>query len=222
MSVAALIKEGHAGSDAEIREWMSGNIYRCGALLEHRCHRAASRRTGLNHAGIHLDHPIRPRVGHRHCVLVARQIHRRGRRPAATGKSQCRDPTWLIDLEPLPMAGTHACAQGLHLEPLCPHVGHRRATGRCTGPDGAVSGLAGIGVTVNPQHGDLWRQSAATHRRGYLRDTRLACNKRQPGSGCPRSTGRTECTLSWASAIRGPRIPIGAIRTARSTAAKSS
>ncbi len=31
MSAAALIKEGHAGDDAEIREWMSGNICRCGA-----------------------------------------------------------------------------------------------------------------------------------------------------------------------------------------------
>ena len=31
MSAAALIEEGHAGSDNEIREWMSGNICRCGA-----------------------------------------------------------------------------------------------------------------------------------------------------------------------------------------------
>ena len=31
MSAAALIKEGHAGTDPEIREWMSGNICRCGA-----------------------------------------------------------------------------------------------------------------------------------------------------------------------------------------------
>jgi xanthine dehydrogenase YagT iron-sulfur-binding subunit len=31
MSAAALIKEGHAGTDVEIREWMSGNICRCGA-----------------------------------------------------------------------------------------------------------------------------------------------------------------------------------------------
>jgi xanthine dehydrogenase YagT iron-sulfur-binding subunit len=31
MSAAALIKEGHARSDDEIREWMSGNICRCGA-----------------------------------------------------------------------------------------------------------------------------------------------------------------------------------------------
>ena len=31
MSAIALINEGHAGSDDEIREWMSGNICRCGA-----------------------------------------------------------------------------------------------------------------------------------------------------------------------------------------------
>lgn len=31
MSAAALLQEGHAGDDAAIREWMSGNICRCGA-----------------------------------------------------------------------------------------------------------------------------------------------------------------------------------------------
>jgi xanthine dehydrogenase YagT iron-sulfur-binding subunit len=31
MSATALIEEGHAGSENEIREWMSGNICRCGA-----------------------------------------------------------------------------------------------------------------------------------------------------------------------------------------------
>jgi xanthine dehydrogenase YagT iron-sulfur-binding subunit len=31
MSAAALIKEGHAQTEAEVREWMSGNICRCGA-----------------------------------------------------------------------------------------------------------------------------------------------------------------------------------------------
>jgi xanthine dehydrogenase YagT iron-sulfur-binding subunit len=31
MSGAGCIKEGHTGSPAEIREWMSGNICRCGA-----------------------------------------------------------------------------------------------------------------------------------------------------------------------------------------------
>ena len=31
MSAVACIREGHAGSDAEVREWMSGNLCRCGA-----------------------------------------------------------------------------------------------------------------------------------------------------------------------------------------------
>jgi xanthine dehydrogenase YagT iron-sulfur-binding subunit len=31
MSAVACIKEGHAGSDADIREYMSGNLCRCGA-----------------------------------------------------------------------------------------------------------------------------------------------------------------------------------------------
>jgi xanthine dehydrogenase YagT iron-sulfur-binding subunit len=30
-SAVALVKEKHTGSDDEIREWMSGNICRCGA-----------------------------------------------------------------------------------------------------------------------------------------------------------------------------------------------
>jgi xanthine dehydrogenase YagT iron-sulfur-binding subunit len=32
-SAVALLKEGHAKNDAEIREWMSGNICRCGAYV---------------------------------------------------------------------------------------------------------------------------------------------------------------------------------------------
>jgi xanthine dehydrogenase YagT iron-sulfur-binding subunit len=31
MSAVACIREGHAGSDGEVREWMSGNLCRCGA-----------------------------------------------------------------------------------------------------------------------------------------------------------------------------------------------
>jgi len=33
MSAVACIEEGHTGSDAEIKEWMSGNICRCGAYV---------------------------------------------------------------------------------------------------------------------------------------------------------------------------------------------
>jgi len=33
MSAVALVQEGHGGSEQEIREWMSGNICRCGAYV---------------------------------------------------------------------------------------------------------------------------------------------------------------------------------------------
>ena len=33
MSAIACVKEGHAESDAEIREYMSGNLCRCGAYV---------------------------------------------------------------------------------------------------------------------------------------------------------------------------------------------
>ena len=57
MSAAALIKEGHAGSDAEIREWMSGNICRCGAYPNIVAAVQPSGAGGLSHAGIHPDPP---------------------------------------------------------------------------------------------------------------------------------------------------------------------
>ncbi|MFD7444768.1 (2Fe-2S)-binding protein [Streptomyces sp. NPDC059909] len=49
MSAVALLEEGHAGDDAEIKEWMSGNICRCAAYPHIR---AAIRavRDGVNQA----------------------------------------------------------------------------------------------------------------------------------------------------------------------------
>ena len=49
MSAAALITEGHAGSAAEIREWMSGNICRCGAY--NNIVAAVQDAAGVRHAG---------------------------------------------------------------------------------------------------------------------------------------------------------------------------
>jgi xanthine dehydrogenase YagT iron-sulfur-binding subunit len=49
MSAAALIEEGHAGSEAEIREWMSGNLCRCSAypqIVEAVKAAASQKRTG--------------------------------------------------------------------------------------------------------------------------------------------------------------------------------
>jgi xanthine dehydrogenase YagT iron-sulfur-binding subunit len=49
MSAVALLGEGRAGSDAEIREFMSGNICRCGAYLNIV---AAIREAAGSHAGL--------------------------------------------------------------------------------------------------------------------------------------------------------------------------
>jgi xanthine dehydrogenase YagT iron-sulfur-binding subunit len=47
VSAVACIREGHAGSDAEISEWMSGNVCRCAAYLQIV---AAVRQAALQHA----------------------------------------------------------------------------------------------------------------------------------------------------------------------------
>src|SRR5580700_5235869 len=46
MSAVALLAEGRAGSDAEIREFMSGNLCRCEAYPQHRGRDPRRRRTG--------------------------------------------------------------------------------------------------------------------------------------------------------------------------------
>jgi xanthine dehydrogenase YagT iron-sulfur-binding subunit len=46
MSAVALLAEGRAGSDAEIREFMSGNLCRCGGVPQHRGRDPRRRRTG--------------------------------------------------------------------------------------------------------------------------------------------------------------------------------
>ncbi|WP_369696708.1 (2Fe-2S)-binding protein [Streptomyces sp. XD-27] len=43
VSAVACVQEGHASSDAEIKEWMSGNICRCAAYLNIRAAIRAAR-----------------------------------------------------------------------------------------------------------------------------------------------------------------------------------
>jgi xanthine dehydrogenase YagT iron-sulfur-binding subunit len=59
MAGVACINEGHAGSAQEIRDWMSGNLCRCGRLRSHRrghpgcCARYGHRTRRLSHASFH-------------------------------------------------------------------------------------------------------------------------------------------------------------------------
>src|SRR5262245_54351968 len=55
MSAVALLEEGHAGDDAEIREWMSGNICRCAAYPQIRAAIREVRDAGAATAGQAAD-----------------------------------------------------------------------------------------------------------------------------------------------------------------------
>jgi xanthine dehydrogenase YagS FAD-binding subunit len=104
-------------------------------------------------------------------------------------KDNVETPTRLIDLEPLPMAGIHPSAQGLHLEPLA------RMADVAAHP-AVVQGWPVLSqallASASPQirnmatiGGNLLQRT----RCGYFRDTGFACNKRRPGSGCPAING---------------------------------
>jgi len=79
-SAVALIAEGHATDDDEIREWMSGNLCRCAVLPRHRRRDRPSGRTVAPDAPLHLHapHPGRSALGGpepRH------DVHRRRHQP---------------------------------------------------------------------------------------------------------------------------------------------
>ena len=69
MSAVACVHEGHAGSDAEIREYMSGNLCRCARLPQHRRRDQPGQdraEGGLSDASLRLRpcrQPPRPRLG---------------------------------------------------------------------------------------------------------------------------------------------------------------
>jgi len=104
-------------------------------------------------------------------------------------KDDVETPTRLVDLEPLPMTGIHPSAQGLHLEPLA------RMADVAAHP-AVVQGWPVLSqallASASPQirnmatiGGNLLQRT----RCGYFRDIGFACNKRQPGSGCPAING---------------------------------
>jgi xanthine dehydrogenase YagS FAD-binding subunit len=104
-------------------------------------------------------------------------------------KDNVETPTRLVDLEALQMAGIHASAQGLHLEPLA------RMSDVAAHPD-VVKGWPVLSqallASASPQIRNMATMGGNLLQRtrcGYFRDTGFACNKRIPGSGCPAING---------------------------------
>jgi xanthine dehydrogenase YagS FAD-binding subunit len=104
-------------------------------------------------------------------------------------KDNVETPTRLIDLEPLPMAGIHPGAQGLRLEPLARMAdvaAHPAVVQRWPVLSQALLASASPQIrNMATMGGNLLQRT----RCGYFRDTGFACNKREPGSGCPAIKG---------------------------------
>jgi len=104
-------------------------------------------------------------------------------------KDNIETPTRLVDLEPLGLSGIHVGAKGLHLEPLA------RMSDVAAHPE-VVKGWPVLSqallASASPQvrnMGTMGGNLLQRTRCGYFRDTGFACNKRQPGSGCPAIDG---------------------------------
>jgi xanthine dehydrogenase YagS FAD-binding subunit len=104
-------------------------------------------------------------------------------------KDNIETPSHLVDLESLPMTGIHPSADGLHLEPLA------RMADVAAHP-AVVQGWPVLSqallASASPQIRNMATMGGNLLQRtrcGYFRDTGFACNKRQPGSGCPAING---------------------------------
>ncbi len=106
-------------------------------------------------------------------------------------KDNVETPGQLIDLEALPLSAIHARADRLRLEPLArmSDVAAHPAVVR----DWPVLSQALL-ASASPQirnMGTMGGNLLQRTRCGYFRDTGFACNKRQPGSGCPAINGES-------------------------------
>jgi xanthine dehydrogenase YagS FAD-binding subunit len=100
-------------------------------------------------------------------------------------KNNVEAPTRLIDLEPLGLAGIHIDSNGARLEAMA------RMSDVAAHP-AIVAGWPVISqallASASPQvrnMGTMGGNLLQRTRCGYFRDTGFACNKREPGSGCP-------------------------------------
>ena len=205
MSAVACIDEGHADSEDEIREWMSGNLCRCS------CYPNIVDAVGGRGEGGAAMRDLRLRARRTGAAEAVQLAARSADATFVAGgtdllnlmKDGAEDHDHLIDINRLPLAdGVEESAGRLRIGALArmsdvavhPVVRERLP--------GAVAGAARRRLAAGPQHGLDRRQPAAAHALLVLPRRRdLACNKREPGQRLRRrSTGRTAGTRSSAAA----------------------
>jgi xanthine dehydrogenase YagS FAD-binding subunit len=104
-------------------------------------------------------------------------------------KDNVETPNRLVDIEPFPLAGIEADRRSLRLEALArmSDVGAHPAV-----KDGWRMIAQALEASASPQirnMGTMGGNLLQRTRCGYFRDTGFACNKRDPGSGCPAIPG---------------------------------
>ena len=192
MSAVACISEGHTGSDREIREFMSGNLCRCGAypnIVER-----DQDRGGKNERRGEL---MRPFVYE--SASSAQQAATRGGTDSAfiaggttiidLMKLEVMKPSRLVDLNPLQMRGIEMGEDGLRIGAL------EKMSAVAVHPD-VVANYPVISEALFKSASAQIRNMASIGgnllqrtRCGYFRDVTTPCNKREPGSGCPAIDG---------------------------------
>src|SRR3954451_13612983 len=104
-------------------------------------------------------------------------------------KDNVETPREIVDLEILSLSRIHATANGLRLEPLARMsdvASHPEVVRNWPVLSQALLASASPQVrNMGMMGGNLLQRT----RCGYFRDTGFACNKREPGSGCPAING---------------------------------
>jgi xanthine dehydrogenase YagS FAD-binding subunit len=106
-------------------------------------------------------------------------------------KDDVETPDRMIDLEVLDAHGIRVDGNGLHLEPLA------RMSDVAAHPDVVKNWPVlsqALLASASPQIRNMATMGGNLLQRtrcGYFRDTGFACNKREPGSGCPAITGES-------------------------------
>jgi xanthine dehydrogenase YagS FAD-binding subunit len=104
-------------------------------------------------------------------------------------KDNVETPTQLVDLEPLPLSRIEVDDRGLRLEAMARMAdvaAHPAVRARWPMVSEALLASASPQIrNMGTMGGNLLQRT----RCGYFRDTGFACNKREPGSGCPAING---------------------------------
>ena len=190
MSAVALLDEGHAGSDDEIREWMSGNICRCGAIPEHRRRRPQGRaRRGQPMRAFAYTRADAAECRYAGRADPASEVHRRRHRPDGPDAGRRGAPRALVDINALRLSGEIGTKAGGIGSARWPDERRRRAPDRAAGAAGDVAGAGARRVAAGAQHGVDRREPDAAHAMPVFPGPDLAVQQARPGSGCPAIDG---------------------------------